>query len=203
MNPTSTLVPVVIENTHQGERSYDLYSRLLKDRIVMFNGEFNEASCNVAIAQLLFLEAENPEKEILLYINSPGGSVYDGMGLIDTVRFIKPEVHTIVTGYAMSMGSLLLGAGQKGKRYALPNSRIMVHQPSGGAKGMASDIEINYKEIQYLKEKLTHMLSDFTNGKTSYEEMAKLCDRDTYLSPEQAIEIGLIDEIIQSRKIGV
>jgi ATP-dependent Clp protease protease subunit len=194
------LIPTVVEQTAQGERSYDLYSRLMKDRVIMFGSDFNETTCNIAISQLLFLESENPDKPIYLYLNSPGGSVYDGLGLLDTVQFIQPEVHTIVTGHAMSMGSLLLAAGSKGKRFALPNSRIMVHQPSGGAKGMASDIEINYKEIQYLKDKLTKMLSDFTYGKTSYEEMAKLCDRDTYLSPEQAIEIGIIDGIIQSRK---
>ena len=196
-----SLVPIVVEKTESGERSYDLFSRLMKERIVMFNGEFNEASCNIAVAQMLFLESENPEKPIYLYINSPGGSVYDGLGLIDTINFIQPEVHTIVTGYAMSMGSLLMSAGTKGKRYALPNSRIMLHQPSGGARGMASDIEISYKEIQYLKEKLTKMLSDNSYGKTSYEEMLRITDRDHFISPEEAIELGLIDEIITSRKL--
>lgn len=196
-----SLVPIVVEKTESGERSYDLYSRLMKERIVMFNGAFDEASCNVAIAQMLFLESENPEKPIYIYINSPGGSVYDGLGLIDTINFIQPEVHTIVTGYAMSMGSLLMSAGHKGKRYALPNARIMLHQPSGGARGMASDIEISYNEIQYLKEKLTRMLADNSYGKTSYEEMLRVTDRDYFISPEQAIEMGLIDEIVTSRKI--
>jgi ATP-dependent Clp protease protease subunit len=196
-----SLVPVVVEKTESGERSYDLFSRLMKERIVMFGEDFNAHTCEIAIGQLLFLESENPDKDISIYINSPGGSVYDGLGLIDTVQFIQPHVSTIVTGMAMSMGSLLLSAGQKGKRFALPNARIMLHQPSGGAKGMASDIEINYKEIQYLKEKLTKMLSDFTYGTVSYEEMARICDRDHYISAQQALEMGLIDEIVTSRKL--
>lgn len=196
----SNLIPMVVEQTSAGERSYDLFSRLMKDRIVMLNGPVDEHSANIITSQLLFLESENPEKDILLYINSPGGSVYDGLGIYDTMNFIQPEVHTIVTGYAMSMGSLLMSAGAKGKRFALPNSRIMLHQPSGGARGMASDIEISYNEIQYLKEKLTRMLADNSYGKTSYEDMLKICDRDYFISPEQAIELGIIDAIVTSRK---
>lgn len=196
----SNLIPYVVEQTAQGERSYDIYSRLMKDRIIMFNTDFNEASCNIAISQLLFLESENPERPIYIYINSPGGSVYDGLGLIDTIQFIQPEVHTIVTGMAASMGSLLAACGTKGKRFALPNSTIMIHQVSSGARGQASDIEIQAKETLYLKDKLNKMLSDFTYGTTSYEEMVRHCDRDHYLRPEQAIELGLIDEIITSRK---
>ena len=181
----------------RGERSFDIYSRLLRDRIVFLSGEVNDESANLVIAQLLFLESENPDKDISLYINSPGGSVYAGLGIFDTMQFIKPDVQTICVGMAASMGAFLLAAGAKGKRYSLPNSRIMIHQPSGGSRGMASDIQIQAQEIQSLKGLLNGVLSERT-GRT-IEEVTRDTDRDNYMSPEEALKYGLIDKILTHR----
>ena len=188
------LIPMVIEQSGRGERSFDIYSRLLRDRIVFLSGEVNDESANLVIAQLLFLESENPDKDISLYINSPGGSVYAGLGIFDTMQFIKPDVQTICVGMAASMGAFLLAAGAKGKRYSLPNSRIMIHQPSGG---MASDIQIQAQEIQSLKGLLNGVLSERT-GRT-IEEVTRDTDRDNYMSPEEALKYGLIDKILTHR----
>lgn len=196
-----SLVPIVVEKTESGERSYDIYSRLLKERIIMLNTDVNDQSANLVISQLLFLESENPEKPITLYLNTPGGSVYDGLGIVDAMNFIQCPVQTVVLGMAASMGSVLASAGEKGQRFVLPNSTIMIHQVLSGTKGQASDIEIHAKETLYLKDKLNRILSDNTYGKTSYDEMVKACDRDHYLRPEEAIEMGLVDQIITSRKI--
>ena len=189
------LIPMVIEQSGRGERSFDIYSRLLRDRIVFLSGEVNDESANLVIAQLLFLESENPDKDISLYINSPGGSVYAGLGIFDTMQFIKPDVQTICVGMAASMGAFLLAAGAKGKRYSLPNSRIMIHQPSGGS--MASDIQIQAQEIQSLKGLLNGVLSERT-GRT-IEEVTRDTDRDNYMSPEEALKYGLIDKILTHR----
>ena len=191
------LIPMVIEQSGRGERSFDIYSRLLRDRIVFLSGEVNDESANLVIAQLLFLESENPDKDISLYINSPGGSVYAGLGIFDTMQFIKPDVQTICVGMAASMGAFLLAAGAKGKRYSLPNSRIMSHQPSGGSRGMASDIQIQAQEIQSLKGLLNGVLSERT-GRT-IEEVTRDTDRDNYMSPEEALKYGLIDKILTHR----
>ena len=191
------LIPMVIEQSGRGERSFDIYSRLLRDRIVFLSGEVNDESANLVIAQLLFLESENPDKDISLYINSPGGSVYAGLGIFDTMQFIKPDVQTICVGMAASMGAFLLAAGAKGKRYSLPNSRIMFHQPSGGSRGMASDIQIQAQEIQSLKGLLNGVLSERT-GRT-IEEVTRDTDRDNYMSPEEALKYGLIDKILTHR----
>ena len=188
------LIPMVIEQSGRGERSFDIYSRLLRDRIVFLSGEVNDESANLVIAQLLFLESENPDKDISLYINSPGGSVYAGLGIFDTMQFIKPDVQTICVGMAASMGAFLLAAGAKGKRYSLPNSRIMIHQPS---RGMASDIQIQAQEIQSLKGLLNGVLSERT-GRT-IEEVTRDTDRDNYMSPEEALKYGLIDKILTHR----
>lgn len=190
------LIPYVVEQTDKGERSYDIYSRLLKDRIVVLHDEVNDVSASVVVAQLLLLEAEDPEKDITLYINSPGGSVTAGMSIYDTMNYIKPDVVTISMGMAASMGAFLLSAGAKGKRKSLKHCEIMIHQPLGGYKGQASDIAIHAKHMEKTKEMLTKLLSDHTQGKTSYEKMVELCDRDNFLSPEEALEIGLIDEIL-------
>ena len=192
-----SLVPYVIEQTSRGERSYDIYSRLLKDRIIFFGEEVTDASASVAIAQLLFLESENPDKDISLYINSPGGSVYAGLGIYDTMQFIKPDVQTICVGMAASMGAFLLAAGAKGKRYSLPNSRIMIHQPSGGSRGMASDIEIQAQEILKLKGLLNGVLADRT-GRT-LAELTRDTDRDNYMNPQEALEYCIIDKILTHR----
>jgi ATP-dependent Clp protease, protease subunit len=191
------LVPMVIETSGRGERAYDIYSRLLKERVVFLVGEVNDHTANLVIAQMLFLESENPDKDISLYINSPGGSVSSGLAIFDTMNFIKPDVSTLCMGLAASMGAFLLSAGAKGKRFALPNSRIMIHQPLGGARGQASDIEIQAREILYLREQLNKILSERT-GQT-IETIAKDTDRDNFMSANQAQEYGLIDKVISSR----
>lgn len=193
----NALVPMVIEQSGRGERSFDIYSRLLRDRIVFLNGEVNDDSASLVIAQLLFLESENPDKDISLYINSPGGSVYAGLGIYDTMQFIKPDVQTICVGMAASMGAFLLAAGAKGKRFSLPNSRIMIHQPSGGSRGMASDIQIQAREIQDLKGILNQILAERTGQ--SIETVTRDTDRDYYMSPQQALDYGLVDRIYTKR----
>jgi len=191
------MVPVVIEQSGRGERAYDIYSRLLKERIIFLVGAVNDQTANLVVAQLLFLESENPDKDISLYINSPGGSIYAGLAIYDTMQFIKPDVSTLCTGMAASMGSFLLTAGAKGKRFALPNSRIMIHQPSGGSQGQATDIEIQAKEILYLRERLNRIYSERTGQ--SIDRIARDTDRDTFMSPDEAKEYGLIDQVLTSR----
>ncbi|WP_093555014.1 ATP-dependent Clp endopeptidase proteolytic subunit ClpP [Pseudoduganella namucuonensis] len=191
------LVPMVIEQSGRGERSYDIYSRLLKERVIFMVGPVNDQMANLIVAQLLFLESENPDKDISLYINSPGGSVSAGLAIFDTMQFIKPDVSTLCTGMAASMGAFLLAAGAKGKRFSLPNSRIMIHQPSGGSQGQASDIEIQAKEILYLRHRLNSILAERT-GQT-IEQIAKDTDRDRFLSADEAAEYGLIDKVLTSR----
>jgi len=193
------LIPMVIDQKGNGERSYDIYSRLLEDRIIFLNGEINDATANTVIAEMIYLEGKNPDKDIFLYINSPGGSVSAGMAIYDTMNYIKCDVSTICIGLAASMGAFLLSSGAKGKRFALPNSEIMIHQPLGGAQGQASDIAIQAKHIQKIKEKLNKILSDNT-GK-SIKVIEKDTDRDNYMSAEEAKEYGLIDKIFVSRKI--
>ncbi len=187
--------PIVIENTSYGERSYDIYSRLLKDRIIFLGTEINDNVANAIVAQLLFLEAEDPEKDIIMYINSPGGVVTAGMAIYDTMNYIKPDVQTICVGQAASMGAFLLSAGAKGKRFSLENSRIMIHQPLGGTQGQAADIEIHAKEILRLKKKLSEILAE-NCGKT-VEEVYRDTDRDNFMSAEEAVEYGLIDKVIK------
>ncbi|MDD5945312.1 MAG: ATP-dependent Clp endopeptidase proteolytic subunit ClpP [Clostridia bacterium] len=189
-----SLVPYVIEQTNQGERSYDIYSRLLKDRIIFLGEEVTDAAASVIVAQLLFLAAEDPDKDINLYINSPGGSVTAGMAIYDTMQYIKPDVSTICIGMAASMGAFLLAGGQKGKRFALPNSEIMIHQPSGGAKGQATEIQIVAENILKIKKKLNQILSENT-GKP-YEQVVRDTERDNYMSAQEAVEYGLIDAVI-------
>jgi len=191
------LVPMVVEQTPRGERAYDIYSRLLKERVVFCVGPIDDYMANVIVAQLLFLESENPDKDINLYINSPGGVVTAGMAIYDTMQFIKPDVSTICVGQAASMGSLLLAAGSKGKRYALPNSRIMIHQPLGGFQGQASDIEIHAKETLTIKEKLNSILSRHTGQ--SIEQVTRDTDRDNFKSAAEAKVYGLVDEVIEQR----
>jgi ATP-dependent Clp protease protease subunit len=191
------LVPMVIEQSGRGERAYDIYSRLLKERVVFLVGPVNEVTANLIVAQLLFLESENPDKDISFYINSPGGSVTAGMAIYDTMQFIKPDVSTLCIGQAASMGALLLTAGAKGKRYCLPNSRVMIHQPMGGFQGQASDIEIHAREILFLKEKLNQIMAKHT-GQT-VEKIARDTDRDNFLSADEAREYGLVDRILSSR----
>jgi ATP-dependent Clp protease protease subunit len=191
------LVPTVIEQSGRGERAYDIYSRLLRERIVFLVGPVNEQSASLIVAQLLFLESENPDKDISFYINSPGGSVYDGLAIYDTMQFIKPEVATLCTGFAASMGTFLLCAGQRGKRYALPNARIMIHQPSGGSQGTAADIDIQAKEVLYLRERLNEMMAERTGR--SIEEIARDTDRDNFMSALAAKSYGLVDEILETR----
>ena len=191
------LVPMVVETSGRGERAYDIYSRLLKERVIFLVGEVNDQTANLVIAQMLFLESENPDKDISLYINSPGGSVSAGLAIFDTMNFIKPDVSTLCMGMAASMGAFLLSAGAKGKRFALPNSRVMIHQPLGGARGQASDIEIQAREILYLRERLNGILSERT-GQT-IETIAKDTDRDNFMSADQAQEYGLIDKVITTR----
>ena len=194
---TNTLVPMVVEQTSRGERSYDIYSRLLKERIVFLNDEVNDVSSNLVIAQLLFLESENPDKDISFYINSPGGMVTAGMGVYDTMQFIKPDVSTICIGMAASMGALLLTAGAKGKRFSLPNSQIMIHQPLGGFQGQASDIEIHAKNTLKIKETLNRILAHHSGQ--DYKKMVKDTDRDNFMDAKEAKNYGLIDEVIKSR----
>ncbi len=190
-------IPMVIEQSGRGERAYDIYSRLLKERVVFLVGPVNDMTANLVVAQLLFLEAENPDKDISFYINSPGGSVTAGMAIYDTMQFIKPDVSTLCVGQAASMGALLLAAGAKNKRYCLPNSRVMIHQPLGGFQGQASDIEIHAKEILYLRERLNRILSSHT-GKP-IEEVDRDTDRDNFMSAEQAMSYGLVDKVIANR----
>jgi ATP-dependent Clp protease, protease subunit len=192
------LVPVVLEQTSRGERSYDIYSRLLRDRIILLEGEVNDQMANLIVAQLLFLESEG-EKDISMYINSPGGSVTAGMAIYDCMQFIRPDVQTIVMGQACSMGSLLAQAGAKDKRMMLPNARHMIHQPSGGARGMQSDIEISYKEITYLKKRLTQIYVDHNSAGKTYEELERDMDRDKFMSAEEALTYGLVDKVITKR----
>ena len=189
-----SLIPMVVEQTNRGERSYDIYSRLLKDRIIFLGGEIDDQTANVVVAQLLFLEAEDPEKDIFLYINSPGGSIVAGMAIYDTMQYIKPNVSTICVGMAASMGSILLTAGEKGKRKALPNSEVMIHQPLGGTQGQATDIAIHAEHIIKTKEKMNKILSDRTGQ--PLERIEKDVERDYYMSAEEALEYGIIDEII-------
>ena len=189
------VIPYVIEQTSRGERSYDIYSRLLKDRIVMLSGEIDDAVASSIVAQLLFLEAEDPDKDIYLYINSPGGVVTSGFSIYDTMNYIKPDVSTICIGQAASMGAFLLSCGAKGKRYALPNSRIMIHQPLGGAQGQATDIEIQAKEILRMKEILNNVLSQ--NSGKDLAQVEKDTDRDFFMSAEDAMQYGLIDQVLQ------
>lgn len=195
--PQSALVPMVVEQSSRGERSFDIFSRLLRERVIFLTGEVEDNMANLIVAQLLFLEAENPEKDISLYINSPGGVVTAGMGIYDTMNFIRPEVSTICVGQACSMGSFLLSAGQKGKRYALANSRIMIHQPLGGFRGQASDIEIHAKEILNLKAKLNQLLADHTGQ--PLEVIERDTDRDNFMSATTAKEYGLVDSVLDKR----
>jgi ATP-dependent Clp protease protease subunit len=191
------LVPMVVEQSGRGERAYDIYSRLLKERVIFLVGAVNEATANLVVAQMLFLESENPEKDIYFYINSPGGVVSAGLAIYDTMQFIKPQVSTLCVGQAASMGSFLLAAGATGKRFALPNSRIMIHQPLGGFQGQASDIEIHAKEILYLKGRLNELLAQHT-GK-SIIEIEKDTDRDNFMNAEEAVTYGLVDEVLRAR----
>ena len=191
------LVPVVVEQTSRGERAYDIYSRLLKERIIFLVGPINDAMANLVVAQLLFLESENPDKDIHLYINSPGGSVSAGMAMYDTMQFIKPDVSTLCTGLAASMGAFLLCAGAKGKRFCLPNSRVMIHQPSGGFSGQASDIEIHAKEVLYLKRKLNEMMAQHTGQ--PIETIERDVDRDNFMSADDAKTYGLVDAVLERR----
>ena len=192
----SHLIPTVIVKENNNERAFDLYSRMLNDRIIFIDGEINSVTASIVTAELLYLESEDPDKDINLYINSPGGSVIDGLAIYDTMNYVKCDINTICLGMAASMGAFLLSAGTPGKRNALPNSEIMIHQPLGGYQGQASDIEIHANNILKIKEKLTRIMSESTNGKIDYETMVKLCDRDNFLTPEQALELGLIDNIV-------
>ncbi len=190
-------IPMVVEQSGRGERSYDIYSRLLKERVIFLVGPVNDQSANLIVAQLLFLESENPDKDVALYINSPGGSVYAGMAIYDTMHFIKPEVSTLCTGLAASMGAFLLAAGNKGKRYSLPNSRIMIHQPSGGAQGQATDIQIQAREILDLRSRLNDMLAKNTGQ--SIERIEVDTERDNFMSADDAAKYGLIDKVLTTR----
>jgi len=192
------LIPIVIEQSGRGERAYDIYSRLLKERVVFLVGPVTEVTANLIVAQLLFLESENPDKDIFFYINSPGGSVSAGLAIYDTMQFIKPDVSTLCVGQAASMGSLLLAAGDAGKRYALPNSRVMIHQPMGGFQGQATDIEIHAKEILYLRQRLNEILAKHS-GKT-VEVIARDTERDFFMSAEDAVKYGIVDKVLTSRE---
>lgn len=196
-DPMNALVPMVVEQTSKGERSYDIYSRLLKENVIFLVGQVEDHMANLIVAQMLFLEAENPEKDIFLYINSPGGSVTAGMAIYDTMNFIKPDVSTVCVGQAASMGAFLLSGGAKGKRFCLPNSRVMIHQPLGGFQGQASDFEIHAKEILSIKEKLNRLMAKHTGQ--DYETIARDTDRDNFLSATEAKEYGLIDEVLTNR----
>jgi ATP-dependent Clp protease protease subunit len=195
--PQSALVPMVIEQTPRGERSYDIYSRLLKENVIFMVGQVEDHMANLIVAQMLFLEAENPEKDIFLYINSPGGSVTAGMAIYDTMNFIKPDVSTVCIGQAASMGAFLLSAGAKGKRYCLPNARVMIHQPLGGFQGQASDFEIHAKEILSIKEKMNRLMAQHTGQ--DYEKVAKDTDRDNFLSAQDSVDYGLVDAVMTNR----
>ena len=194
----SALIPMVIEQTPRGERSFDIYSRLLKERVIFLSGPVDDYMSNLVVAQLLFLESENPEKDISIYINSPGGSISSGLAIYDTMQFIAPSISTLCIGQAASMGAILLAGGDKGKRYALPNSRIMIHQPLGGFQGQASDFEIHAKEIKTLKEKLNNILATAT-GQT-LKKIEKDTERDFFMDSKEAAKYGLIDEILENRK---
>lgn len=191
-------IPYVVEQTGRGERSYDIYSRLLKDRIIMLSGEINDQVASTVVAQLLFLEAEDPDKDIFLYINSPGGVITSGMSIYDTMNYIRPDICTICIGQAASMGSFLLSSGTKGKRFSLPNSRIMIHQPLGGAQGQATDIQIQAAEIQRMKDSLNSILAEQTGQDIS--KLEKDTDRDNFMSSQEALEYGLIDKVITKHK---
>jgi ATP-dependent Clp protease, protease subunit len=191
------LVPMVVETTGRGERAFDIYSRLLKERVVFLVGPVEDHTANLIVAQLLFLESENPEKDIHFYINSPGGSVTAGMAIYDTMQFIKPHVSTLCIGQAASMGAFLLAAGEKGKRFCLPNSRVMIHQPSAGFQGQASDIEIHAKEILFMKQRLNEMLAKHTGQ--SVETIERDTDRDNFLAAEAAVQYGLVDQVLEKR----
>lgn len=191
------LVPMVIEQTSRGERSFDIYSRLLKERVIFIVGAIEDHMANLVVAQLLFLESENPDKDVHLYINSPGGSVTAGLSIYDTMRFIKPDVSTMCIGQAASMGAFLLSGGTKGKRFILPNARTMIHQPSGGAQGQATDIEIQAKEILFLRERLNTLLAEHTGQ--SMDVIERDTERDRFMSSEQSVDYGLVDEVITSR----
>ena len=194
---TNQLVPMVVEQTPRGESAYDIYSRLLKERVIFLTGPVEDYGANLVVAQMLFLEAENPDKDIHLYINSPGGSVTSGMSIYDTMQFIKPDVSTLCIGQAASMGAVLLAGGAKGKRQALPNSRVMIHQVLGGFQGQASDIEIHTKEILSIKSKLNEILAKHSGQKV--DKVAKDSDRDNFMSPQEAVKYGLIDNVVDSR----
>ena len=194
------LVPMVVEQTARGERAYDIYSRLLKERVVFLVGVVNEVTANLIVAQLLFLESENPDKDISFYINSPGGSVSAGLAIYDTMQFVKPNVSTLCVGQAASMGSLLLAAGEKGKRFCLPNSRVMIHQPMGGFQGQASDIEIQAREILFLRQRLNEILAKHTGQ--NVDTIAKDTDRDNFHSADEAVKYGLVDKVLTSRTLG-
>jgi ATP-dependent Clp protease protease subunit len=193
------LVPVVVESTSKGERSYDIYSRLLRERIVLLEGEVHDQMANLIVAQLLFLESENPDKDINLWINSPGGSVTAGMAIYDAMQFVAPDVNTIVMGQACSMGSLLAQAGAKGKRFILPNARHMIHQPSGGARGQATDMEIQVREILEMKRNLTQIYVDHNSVGKTYDELRQDMERDFFMSAEQAVAYGLADKVVANR----
>jgi ATP-dependent Clp protease protease subunit len=195
----SILIPTVIEKTGRGERAYDIYSRLLKDRVIMLQGEINDHTAGLVVAQLLFLEAEDPEKDIYLYINSPGGVVTSGFAIYDTMNYIKPDVVTICMGQAASMGAFLLSSGAKGKRFALPHARIMIHQPLGGAQGQATDIEIHAKEILRLKKELNKILAENTGQ--SIRKIERDTERDFFMSAEEAVKYGLIDKVLTKREV--
>jgi ATP-dependent Clp protease protease subunit len=195
--PSLELIPTVIEQSGRGERAYDIYSRLLKERIIFLVGPVDDHTANLIVAQLLFLESENPDKDIFFYINSPGGSVYAGMAIYDTMQFVQPQVSTLCTGMAASMGAFLLTAGAPGKRFALPNARIMIHQPSGGSQGTAADIEIQAKEVLFLRERLNRIMAE-RSGQT-LEQIRLDSDRDNYMSAEQARDYGLIDQVLEVR----
>tara|TARA_B100001013_G_scaffold93129_1_gene51868 strand:+ start:5139 stop:5735 length:597 start_codon:yes stop_codon:yes gene_type:complete len=197
MKEANQLVPMVVEQTPRGERAFDIYSRLLKERVIFLTGPINDTVANLVVAQLLFLEAENPDKDISLYVNSPGGSVTAGLSIYDTMQFIKPDISTLCVGQAASMGAVLLAGGAKGKRHALPNSRVLIHQVMGGFEGQASDIEIHAQEILSIKEKLNTILSFHTGKKI--EKIAKDSDRDNFMSPEEAVDYGLIDSVMVTR----
>ena len=197
-----SLVPIVLEQTSKGERSYDIYSRLLRDRVILLEGEVHDQMANLIVAQLLYLESENPEKDINLYINSPGGSVTAGMAIYDAMQFIQPDVSTIVMGQACSMGSLLAQAGAKGKRLVLPNARHMIHQPSGGARGQATDMEIQVREILEMKKNLTNIYVKHNSVGKTYEELAKDMERDFFMSAQQSVDYGLADKVLGKRNNG-
>mgnify|MGYP001488934328 FL=1 len=199
ISPVNQLVPMVVEQTPRGERAYDIYSRLLKERVIFLTGPVEDYGANLIVAQMLYLEAENPDKDIHLYINSPGGSVTAGLSIYDTMQFIKPDVSTLCIGQAASMGAVLLCGGAEGKRQALPNSRVMIHQVLGGFQGQASDIEIHTQEILSIKKKLNEILATHSGQKV--DKIAKDSDRDNFMSPDQAVKYGLIDAVVDSRSV--